>query len=95
VIAGEEGSDKVVPPVSSEEKEKEKKRKGRGTGGNRLAGLLLGWFGPRVGPVGLMPSSSLLFFLFVLNLSHFPFLLFFYIFSKLISNKVKPMSKIF
>jgi hypothetical protein len=42
VIAGEEGSDKVVPPVSSEEKEKENKKGGRGLRvGSVAVGLVL------------------------------------------------------
>jgi hypothetical protein len=42
LIAGEEGSDKVVPPVSSEEKRKKRKEKKKGGRGLRVGSMAVG-----------------------------------------------------
>jgi hypothetical protein len=97
VIAGEEGSDKVVPPVSSKEKEKEKERGRKGLRAEAgWAGSFPGWlgrFGPRTGPSGLA-SSFLFFFLFCNPFFIFCFF-FFYNFCICYSNDFKPISNLF
>jgi hypothetical protein len=86
VIAGEEGSDKVVPPVSSEKKRKKRKGEEEGCGSARW---LLGWsFSGR-------PSSCPFPFFFCSEtFSDFCFVicLNFYI---LAPNELKPISKFF
>jgi hypothetical protein len=81
VIAGEEGSDKVVPPVSSEEKEKEKKR---GGGGLRVGSVAVGLVLLGSAQLGCLP------FFFCSEPFSFSVFLFFHRFCILNSNVFKP-----